>query len=93
MPKVFFFTYHYHVEGCSTLWKEIDHRIATLEFDRDRKSMGVVVNTGSGKNSLYVKVHCFVCRSFPFFFSWKLKKKDAVIVSDGRDWIMYLLCT
>lgn len=40
---------------CSTLWKEIDHRIATLEFDRDRKSMGVVVNTGSGKNSLYVK--------------------------------------
>ncbi|XP_062014872.1 calcium-transporting ATPase 4, endoplasmic reticulum-type-like [Rosa rugosa] len=40
---------------CSTLWKEVDRRIATLEFDRDRKSMGVIVNTGTGKNSLYVK--------------------------------------
>ncbi|XP_004295956.1 PREDICTED: calcium-transporting ATPase 4, endoplasmic reticulum-type-like [Fragaria vesca subsp. vesca] len=40
---------------CCTHWKDVDRRIATLEFDRDRKSMGVIVNTGAGKNSLYVK--------------------------------------
>ncbi|KAG6697213.1 hypothetical protein I3842_09G187500 [Carya illinoinensis] len=37
------------------LWNEYEHRIATLEFDRDRKSMGVIVNSKSGKKSLLVK--------------------------------------
>ncbi|XP_065868497.1 calcium-transporting ATPase 1, endoplasmic reticulum-type-like [Euphorbia lathyris] len=37
------------------LWSKMEQRIATLEFDRDRKSMGVIVNTSSGKKSLLVK--------------------------------------
>ncbi|KAI3514205.1 hypothetical protein L1887_12524 [Cichorium endivia] len=41
--------------GCSKAWNKIEHRIATLEFDRDRKSMGVIVSSNSGKNSLFVK--------------------------------------
>jgi magnesium-transporting ATPase (P-type) len=45
------------MKGCSQLWNEKEHRIATLEFDRDRKSMGVIVNSRSGKKSLLVKVH------------------------------------
>ncbi|KAG2685669.1 hypothetical protein I3843_10G132800 [Carya illinoinensis] len=40
---------------CCQLWNEYEHRIATLEFDHDRKSMGVIVNSQSGKNSLLVK--------------------------------------
>ncbi|GMY10741.1 calcium-transporting ATPase 4, endoplasmic reticulum-type-like [Fagus crenata] len=40
---------------CSQLWNKIERRIATLEFDRDRKSMGVIVNSSLGKNSLLVK--------------------------------------
>lgn len=38
------------------MWNEYERRIATLEFDRDRKSMGVIVNSRSGKRSLFVKV-------------------------------------
>ncbi|KAM7522264.1 hypothetical protein LguiA_012166 [Lonicera macranthoides] len=40
---------------CSQTWNEIEHRIATLEFDRERKSMGVIVSSSSGKKSLLVK--------------------------------------
>ncbi|KAG9129598.1 hypothetical protein Leryth_014447 [Lithospermum erythrorhizon] len=40
---------------CSTIWKRMETRIATLEFDRDRKSMGVVVRSTSGNKSLFVK--------------------------------------
>ncbi|XP_058738174.1 calcium-transporting ATPase 4, endoplasmic reticulum-type-like [Vicia villosa] len=40
---------------CCEWWNKHDRRIATLEFDRDRKSMGVIVDTGAGKNSLLVK--------------------------------------
>lgn len=40
---------------CCDWWNEQDRRIATLEFDRDRKSMGVIANSGLGKNSLLVK--------------------------------------
>ncbi|KAK6142219.1 hypothetical protein DH2020_000016 [Rehmannia glutinosa] len=40
---------------CSYMWIKIEQRIATLEFDRDRKSMGVIVNSSAGKNSLLVK--------------------------------------
>lgn len=35
----------------------MEQRIATLEFDRDRKSMGVIVNSGSGRKALLVKVY------------------------------------
>ncbi|GMH23102.1 hypothetical protein Nepgr_024945 [Nepenthes gracilis] len=40
---------------CCRHWNMIEHRIATLEFDRDRKSMSVIVNSCSGKRSLLVK--------------------------------------
>lgn len=49
--------------GCCQWWNENDRRIATLEFDRDRKSMGVIVSSRSGKKSLLVKV----------FFSYMVK--------------------
>ncbi|CAL1403220.1 unnamed protein product [Linum trigynum] len=40
---------------CSGLWNKMEQRIATLEFDRDRKSMGVIVNSSSGRKVLLVK--------------------------------------
>ncbi|KAE8716423.1 Calcium-transporting ATPase 2, endoplasmic reticulum-type [Hibiscus syriacus] len=40
---------------CCQWWNEYEHRIATLEFDRDRKSMGVIVKSKSGKRLLLVK--------------------------------------
>ncbi|KAK1427156.1 hypothetical protein QVD17_15839 [Tagetes erecta] len=40
---------------CSHEWSKVETRIATLEFDRDRKSMGVIVSSKSGRNSLLVK--------------------------------------
>ncbi|CAA2982415.1 calcium-transporting ATPase 4, endoplasmic reticulum-type-like [Olea europaea subsp. europaea] len=40
---------------CSHLWNRIEQRIATLEFDRERKSMGVIARSSSGKRSLLVK--------------------------------------
>ncbi|XP_019425650.1 PREDICTED: calcium-transporting ATPase 1, endoplasmic reticulum-type-like isoform X2 [Lupinus angustifolius] len=40
---------------CSEWWQKHDPRIATLEFDRDRKSMGVIVDSSLGKKSLLVK--------------------------------------
>ncbi|GJN36258.1 hypothetical protein PR202_gb25101 [Eleusine coracana subsp. coracana] len=41
--------------GCCTWWNNIAKRIATLEFDRTRKSMGVIVKTSLGNNALLVK--------------------------------------
>ncbi|KAJ0780059.1 putative P-type Ca(2+) transporter [Helianthus annuus] len=41
--------------ACSRAWDKIERRIATLEFDRDRKSMGVIVSSNSGKKTLLVK--------------------------------------
>ncbi|XP_076942092.1 calcium-transporting ATPase 4, endoplasmic reticulum-type-like [Bidens hawaiensis] len=41
--------------ACSHEWSKMETRIATLEFDRDRKSMGVIVSSKSGRNSLLVK--------------------------------------
>ncbi|XAR59035.1 Calcium-transporting ATPase [Bertholletia excelsa] len=40
---------------CCQTWNEVERRIATLEFDRDRKSMGVIVSSSSGRKSLLVK--------------------------------------
>ncbi|RLM99582.1 calcium-transporting ATPase 4, endoplasmic reticulum-type-like [Panicum miliaceum] len=41
--------------GCCKWWNNFAKRIATLEFDRMRKSMGVIVRTSSGSNALLVK--------------------------------------
>ncbi|RCV15231.1 hypothetical protein SEVIR_3G042800v4 [Setaria viridis] len=41
--------------GCCKWWNNVAKRIATLEFDRMRKSMGVIVRTSSGSNALLVK--------------------------------------
>ncbi|RLN30943.1 calcium-transporting ATPase 4, endoplasmic reticulum-type-like [Panicum miliaceum] len=41
--------------GCCKWWNNVSKRIATLEFDRMRKSMGVIVRTSSGSNALLVK--------------------------------------
>ncbi|MBA0850566.1 hypothetical protein Goshw_001615 [Gossypium schwendimanii] len=40
---------------CCQVWNKMVQRIATLEFDRDRKSMGVIINSSSGNKSLLVK--------------------------------------
>ncbi|KAH0995644.1 hypothetical protein GBA52_019508 [Prunus armeniaca] len=40
---------------CCQKWNEFESRVGTLEFDRDRKSMGVIVNSRSQKKSLLVK--------------------------------------
>ncbi|KAG6523976.1 calcium-transporting ATPase 1, endoplasmic reticulum-type-like [Zingiber officinale] len=41
--------------GCCKWWNTMTQRIATLEFDRTRKSMGIIVKSRSGTNSLLVK--------------------------------------
>ncbi|XP_022755698.1 calcium-transporting ATPase 1, endoplasmic reticulum-type-like [Durio zibethinus] len=46
---------HRDPQRCCQLWNKMEQRIATLEFDRDRKSMGVIVNSSSGRKSLLVK--------------------------------------
>eukprot|EP00252_Welwitschia_mirabilis_P019468 TRINITY_DN4521_c0_g1_i1.p1 TRINITY_DN4521_c0_g1~~TRINITY_DN4521_c0_g1_i1.p1 ORF type:complete len:1071 (-),score=207.93 TRINITY_DN4521_c0_g1_i1:373-3585(-) len=43
------------VLGCCDWWAKTADRIATLEFDRTRKSMGVIVRSKTGKNTLLVK--------------------------------------
>ncbi|KAI8024044.1 Calcium-transporting ATPase 1, endoplasmic reticulum-type [Camellia lanceoleosa] len=40
---------------CCWTWSKIEKRIATLESDRDRKSMGVIVSSSSRRKSLLVK--------------------------------------
>ncbi|KAJ8476738.1 hypothetical protein OPV22_020465 [Ensete ventricosum] len=40
---------------CCKWWNEMAQRVATLEFDRLRKSMGVIVKSKSGTNCLLVK--------------------------------------
>ncbi|XP_047311269.1 calcium-transporting ATPase 4, endoplasmic reticulum-type-like [Impatiens glandulifera] len=41
---------------CCNSWNKHEPRVATLEFDRDRKSMGVIVgSTSGGRKSLLVK--------------------------------------
>ncbi|XWS71749.1 hypothetical protein CRYUN_Cryun03dG0165500 [Craigia yunnanensis] len=46
---------HGDPQRCCQLWNKMEQKIATLEFDRDRKSMGVIVNSSSGRKSLLVK--------------------------------------
>ncbi|XP_047094499.1 calcium-transporting ATPase 4, endoplasmic reticulum-type-like [Lolium rigidum] len=41
--------------GCCRYWSNAAKRIATLEFDRMRKSMGIIVTSKSGSNTLLVK--------------------------------------
>ncbi|GAB2286031.1 Calcium-transporting ATPase 1, endoplasmic reticulum-type [Dionaea muscipula] len=43
------------VLACSRAWNVAERRIATLEFDRDRKSMSVMVTSSSSRKSLLVK--------------------------------------
>ncbi|KAI8004664.1 Calcium-transporting ATPase 1, endoplasmic reticulum-type [Camellia lanceoleosa] len=40
---------------CCQMWSKIERQIATLVFDHDRKSMGVIVSSSSGRKSLLVK--------------------------------------
>ncbi|KAG1339175.1 calcium-transporting ATPase 4, endoplasmic reticulum-type [Cocos nucifera] len=40
---------------CCQWWSGVAQRIATLEFDRSRKSMSIIVKSKSGSNSLLVK--------------------------------------
>ncbi|KAJ3699448.1 hypothetical protein LUZ61_003153 [Rhynchospora tenuis] len=40
---------------CCDWWNKTAKRVATLEFDRTRKSMGVIVKSEAGSNSLLVK--------------------------------------
>ncbi|XP_020696398.1 calcium-transporting ATPase 4, endoplasmic reticulum-type [Dendrobium catenatum] len=40
---------------CCQWWNDVAPRVATLEFDRTRKSMGVIVTSKTGKNTLLVK--------------------------------------
>ncbi|KAJ7529833.1 hypothetical protein O6H91_15G068600 [Diphasiastrum complanatum] len=41
--------------GCCDWWNDKLTRVASLEFDRNRKSMGVIVQSHEGKNELLVK--------------------------------------
>ncbi|KAJ7554239.1 hypothetical protein O6H91_06G132400 [Diphasiastrum complanatum] len=41
--------------GCCDWWNDKQTRVASLEFDRCRKSMGVIVQSREGKNCLLVK--------------------------------------
>ncbi|PPS18253.1 hypothetical protein GOBAR_AA02335 [Gossypium barbadense] len=46
---------HWDHQRCCQAWNKMEQRIATLEFDRDRKSMGVIVNSSTGQKALLVK--------------------------------------
>ncbi|KAI8012722.1 Ubiquitin domain-containing protein DSK2b [Camellia lanceoleosa] len=59
-------------KGCCRMWSKIEKWIATLEFDCDRKSMGVIVSSSSGRKSLLVKDYFLlydsaILRSFVLF--------------------------
>lgn len=46
--------------ACCQWWTSNEKRLATLEFDRTRKSMGAIVKSKSGDNSLLVKVLLYI---------------------------------
>lgn len=43
--------------GCCEWWTKRSKRVATLEFDRVRKSMSVIARESTGHNRLLVKVY------------------------------------
>jgi magnesium-transporting ATPase (P-type) len=47
-------------EVACDLWAQERKRLAVLEFDRVRKSMGVIVRTIKGGNKLLVKVRVYM---------------------------------
>lgn len=60
--------------GCCEWWVKRSKRVATLEFDRIRKSMSVIVREPSGHNRLLVKVivifelHTFIKKKMANFY-------------------------
>ncbi|KAJ1416905.1 P-type ATPase [Sesbania bispinosa] len=73
---------------CCEWWNEHDPRIATLEFDHDRKSMGVIVDSGPGKRSLLGAVENVLERSS------KIQLYDGSIVkldNNGRNRVLQAL--
>lgn len=56
-----------HGTGCCEWWIKRSKRVATLEFDRVRKSMSVLVREPTGHNRLLVKVTAFprdICKNW-----------------------------
>lgn len=73
------------IVACSYTWNQIEQRIATLEFDRDRKSMGVIVSSSSGKK-LLVKVGFFS----PFNALLLYNIKDLELRASGSIYLFFV---
>lgn len=54
--RIWAFYLSFLILGCCEWWTKRSKRIATLEFDRIRKSMSVIVREPTGNNCLLVKV-------------------------------------
>ena len=67
LAYLYTYYYVYWLLGCCQWWNGVARRVATLEFDRTRKSMGVIVRSNSGNNSLLVKVSYYSSLSSEFW--------------------------